>query len=278
MSDYLDLPNPDDPSLVAEFSAEERAVYGYLRDRVDDPPTMVEVQGHIAETTGSMRAQTGRRLRELRRWFEIPVVRADSGDPVYLLVRLLPPEKRKPKRQALSSRLEAELFAAYNNRCAMCGKSPAEDGVRLVVDHKVPVQWGGETVLENLQPLCEFHNHGKQAWVASLDPHAEAIRSAISLPEPQLRIGELLKAMEGEPVPSDLVAVVAREENWGDPLRRLRDLRTLGWKIAASKKREGKRTRSFYTLVSWKPWPLDGPQAAVAAIEADNRRRRRAAP
>ncbi|HAL29241.1 MAG TPA: HNH endonuclease [Coriobacteriia bacterium] len=275
MSDYLDLPDSDDPQLVAEFSREERAVYGYLKNRADDPPTMVEVHDFVASELGELHGQTGRRLRELRRWFVIPCERRSGGDPVYSLVGMLPPGKRKPKRQNLSSRLEAELFAAFNNRCAMCGRSPAEDGVRLVIDHKVPVQWGGETVFENLQPLCEFHNHGKQAWVASLDPNAEAIKAAIALPEPQLRIGELLKAMDGEPVPSELIAVVAREENWGDPLRRLRDLRTLGWDIKASRRKEGKRTRSYYTLRSWEPWPPEGPQAAVAAVEAGRRRERR---
>jgi hypothetical protein len=156
----------------------------------------------------------------------------------------------------------------------MCGKSPAEDNVKLVIDHKLPVEWGGETVFENLQPLCEYHNHGKQAWVSSLDPNADAIRVSIGLPEPQLRIGEMLKALMGEPVPAELIAVVAREENSGDPLRRLRDLRTLGWKIRASRKKEGKRTRSYYTLVSWESWPIEGAQAAVAAIESRRRRRR----
>lgn len=274
MSEYLELLDPDDPALLGEFSAEERAVYGYLHSRVEDPPTMVEVQEHIASETGELRAQTGRRLRELRRWFVIPAERRSAGDPVYHLIGLLPSEKRKPKRQSLSSRLEAEVYAAHNSRCAMCGKSPHEDGVRLVIDHKVPVQWGGETVFENLQPLCEYHNHGKQAWVASLDPNADAIRTSIGLDEPQLRIGELLKAMDGELIPAELIAVVAREENSGDPLRRLRDLRTLGWDIRASRKKEGRRTRSYYTLVSWEPWPPEGPQAAVAAVEAARRKKR----
>lgn len=271
MSELLELLDPDDPALVGEFGAEERAVYGYLHSRVDNPPTAIEVEEHIAESAGERNAQTMRRLRELRRWFHIPTTRRAGLPPVYPLVGLLPPDKRKPKRKTLSSRVEAELYAAYNNRCAMCGRSPREDGVRLVIDHKVPVKWGGETVFENLQPLCEEHNHGKQAWVSSLDPHAEAIRCAIGLPEPQLRIGELLKIMEGKPVPSELIAVIAREENAGDPLRRLRDLRALGWVIQVSRRKEGLRTRSYYTLVSWSPWPAGGPQSAIAALEAERR-------
>jgi hypothetical protein len=47
-------------------------------------------------------------------------------------------------------------------RCCACGHSPAnEPGVKLHVDHVIPWTAGGETVLENLQCLCESCNCGK---------------------------------------------------------------------------------------------------------------------
>ena len=67
MSEYLELPDPADPQLVGEFSAEERAVYGYLHSRVDDPPTMVEVQEHIASQTGELRAVIQQKIANLGR-------------------------------------------------------------------------------------------------------------------------------------------------------------------------------------------------------------------
>ena len=47
-------------------------------------------------------------------------------------------------------------------KCRICGTSPAvKPGTLLVVDHIVPWSNGGETVMENLQTLCEPCNGGK---------------------------------------------------------------------------------------------------------------------
>ena len=45
-------------------------------------------------------------------------------------------------------------------RCRLCGAVPS-DGIRLHVDHVKPWSKGGETVLENLQILCNVCNIGK---------------------------------------------------------------------------------------------------------------------
>ena len=51
---------------------------------------------------------------------------------------------------------ERDLFT-----CQICGSS-AKDGVRLEVDHIVPVSKGGKTEMSNLQTLCERCNRGKR--------------------------------------------------------------------------------------------------------------------
>jgi len=49
-----------------------------------------------------------------------------------------------------------------NFKCRLCGKSPATHfGTVLVLDHVVSWDSGGETVMENLQTLCEVCNGGK---------------------------------------------------------------------------------------------------------------------
>ncbi len=45
-------------------------------------------------------------------------------------------------------------------KCRLCGASP-QSNARLHVDHIVPWSLGGETVIENLQILCEQCNVGK---------------------------------------------------------------------------------------------------------------------
>lgn len=44
--------------------------------------------------------------------------------------------------------------------CVRCGRG-REDGVKLHVDHVVPVSRGGKSVMDNLQTLCEDCNCGK---------------------------------------------------------------------------------------------------------------------
>ena len=43
----------------------------------------------------------------------------------------------------------------------LCGAS-ANDGVKLEVDHIVPVSKGGKSTMDNLQTLCERCNRGKR--------------------------------------------------------------------------------------------------------------------
>ncbi len=71
------------------------------------------------------------------------------------------PSKRKTQRDP-SWRLRFLVNRRDRFACCACGRSPATHlGVVLNVDHITPWSRGGETVLENLQPLCEVCNIGK---------------------------------------------------------------------------------------------------------------------
>lgn len=271
------LPDPGSPELREIVGNQENAlIYAFLFARRHDPPNMAEVREYVAEELGQANEQTDRRLRELRTHFEIPAKRVGANKFVYPLEGWA--KKKRARRGHISSRIQAQVYEEYGYRCAMCGRSPKEDKIRLHIDHKIPKDWGGTDDPENLQPLCTEHNHGKQAHFGSFDQHREAIRRAIGYDEVHMRIGELLKALEGSDVPVDLINLVARDENRGDPTRRLRDLRALGWEISSSRRKEGKRTLSFYRLDKWVEWPPEGPQAAVAALEAARKARRKKRP
>lgn len=66
---------------------------------------------------------------------------------------------RKTPRN-INWRLRALVLMRDGARCRLCGAVP-RDGVRLHVDHVKPWSKGGETVLENLQILCNICNIGK---------------------------------------------------------------------------------------------------------------------
>lgn len=268
-SETRPLPLPDSEELLSLVGSDiQRMLYGLLYRRRLHPPTMVEIRAYAADALGSDHSQTDRRLRELRRFFDIEVTRADGGQR-YLLKgwALSLPDNIGP---AISLRRRAEVLAPQ--RCAMCGRTPLEDGIKLVIDHKIPQSWGGLNELENLQPLCEDCNAGKRDYFQTFDAYADKIRAAIGYDEPQRRIGALLQAFDGQWVRSDLLGIVASakeyQEDWQ---RRLRDLRYFGWKIESQKRyNEGARVRTYYRVVISAPLP----DHIAEAISLEEKRRK----
>jgi hypothetical protein len=254
MADPPDLPTPDSEELAALVgTTTQRLLYGFLFRRRADPPTMNEVRFFISDALGEDQSNTDRRVRELRRFFQIEVVRI--GNESRYLLRGWSPTRPPDAGIAISLRRRAEVLRPQ--RCAQCGRTPLEDHVKLVVDHKIPQSWGGDNEPENLQPLCEDCNAGKRDYFRSFEAYAEQIRAAIRYDEPQKRIGELLRAFNGEWVRSDLLGIVASAKNFQeDWQRRLRDLRFLGWDYLHKKTYdEGSRVLIYYRLTKSAPWP-----------------------
>lgn len=220
------------------------------------------------------RNQIDRRLRDLYVYFEITKVYPEHRRrvPGYRLDgwRTQP---RTSKNVRVSSRVRVQVLSKA--RCAYCGKTPLGDDIKLDVDHILPQAWGGTNDPENLQPLCTQCNHDKKDWFSTFEKYAEQIRAATKSKEPHKRIGELLKAFEGEPVPGDLIGVVASmgsfQEDWQ---KRLRELRTIGWDIKNKKIRVSvgrRRVLSHYYVVTSQPWPKGPVIAAVRAQEKLNK-------
>ena len=71
--------------------------------------------------------------------------------------------KASTKRTGLTSTAKYRIRNRDGHRCQSCGNGP-NDGVKLVVDHKVPVDCGGGHKDANLWTLCQDCNGGKQAF------------------------------------------------------------------------------------------------------------------
>jgi len=77
---------------------------------------------------------------------------------------VLPQKEIKIKRTTrnINLRLRWTILSRDNFSCRKCGQSPAKDPkVILHVDHIIPWSKGGETVVENLETLCDRCNLGK---------------------------------------------------------------------------------------------------------------------
>lgn len=268
----LALPPPGSDELNSlRLAAAHEKLYTYLYERRTDPPTMREIRAWVAAENGEAPTQTDRRVRDLRGFFHIKTIRR-GRDHVYLLTGRKA-SKVTGIRKAPSLRVRAEVLAPQ--RCARCGRTPLDHHVLLDVDHKVPVEWGGSDDLSNLQPLCQDCNAGKKAHYADFEQYADEIRAAANYTEPHRRIGELLKAFNGNWIPSDLIGAVAsmiqHQEDWQ---KRLRELRTLGWKISTKRSTDKNtgRTTTEYRADTWLPWPEGDVAAEIKRREKLNKK------
>ena len=76
-------------------------------------------------------------------------------------VEIAPSQSRSHKTpRNINWRLRALVLMRDGARCQLCGTTP-QDGSKLHVDHICPWSEGGETVIENLQILCDRCNIGK---------------------------------------------------------------------------------------------------------------------
>lgn len=67
----------------------------------------------------------------------------------------------KRERALMTESLRYDILMRDGFRCQICG-SEQSDGVKLHVDHIVPVSRGGRTVPSNLRTLCDRCNRGKR--------------------------------------------------------------------------------------------------------------------
>ncbi|HTB48891.1 MAG TPA: HNH endonuclease [Verrucomicrobiae bacterium] len=258
-----DLPEPDSKELNELIrGTSERGIYRALYENQEQPLSMSDIRQIMGVEVGQQE-HLNRRMRELYRTFEIERSR-NGSETLYRLVSKL---EVQLNTEGINNKLRA--FVLRNQRCAQCGRTPMEDGVKLHVDHKLPQAWGGTNDPENLQPLCSDCNEGKRNFFATYDQYADQIQKAATYEEPHKRIGELLKAFHGAAVRPDLIEIVANSKQYQDDWqKRLRELRVLGWKIEPEKKKEGSRFIAYYILKHYEPWPEGSIRAEITRLEA----------
>lgn len=212
-----------------------------------------------------------RRKRDLYKWFNIrrsTRIELIDGRPKSIQVyKYVGVRKSVTDEGEISQRVRSEILHHARGRCQQCGETVEHHFVRLVVDHKRPRNWGGTNDPSNLWALCDRCNSGKKAFFDSLNADSAAMKKAIGHASVHVRIGELLKAVGvGKRTPSDILEIVADQDDWH---KRLRELRypVIGWEIGMkSYKTEQGRKKVDYILEVWKPWP-EQPTAAIRAFE-----------
>ena len=257
-------PDEDHKQLVKILgdNATLLALYRILYETREAPLTQLEIASRFADA-GAAQSQLDRRRRDLYPHFAIKRVRhTGEQNPRYVLVGMKPPTSHRGP--PISQRVRAEVLQF--GRCAMCGASPRiSDEVVLVVDHKIPTEWGGTNNASNLQALCEPCNAGKKNHYATLDKYGDEIAAACKFDEVHRRLGELLARLAPDEVRSDLLELVANfedvQEDWQ---KRLRELREIGWDYEVRRQKDANgRTRTYYRLKTQQPWPPGSIRTAI---------------
>lgn len=217
-----------------------------------------------------------KRKRELKAWFLIGKRKSTlpfEGKKRSLVLYTYEGERVSVTDEgSIDQKLRARIIGAAHGRCQMCGKTIEKDRVTLVVDHKKPRDWGGTNDPQNLWAICEECNGGKKAYFSLLNADSEMMKKVISHRSVHVRIGELLKAVGvGSRTPSQLLEIVADQDDWQKRLRELR-YEVIGWKIDKKlyKGTSGKK-QTDYILRSFKPWPED-PSGTIRRFEQERER------
>ncbi len=239
---------------------------GQIRQELEKEGLRAEDQTHL-----------DRRKRDLKKWFRVEKTEAwqETGGVRrrVTLYRYAGERANVTDEGDISIRVRAEVIHAAHGRCQMCGRTVAEDEIKLVVDHKKPRHWGGTNDRDNLWAICEECNAGKKAFFSSLNADADMMKAITAHKSVHVRIGELLKAVGvGNRTPSALIEVVADQDDWH---KRLRELRypVIGWDIETRRyKSASGKVLVDYILKSHKPWP-DDPTATIRKFELERERR-----
>lgn len=170
-------------------------------------------------------SEWARRVRELTQqgWDITPTVNG------YILQSLT--RKEAKQRVNISTKQRYRILHRDHSTCRRCGRT-VEDGVKLVIDHILPVDWGGLTEDSNLWTLCDECNHGKQAWQSDVD--AETMKKVMAINGARARLKAYFELRAGQECTREEIQLVAGISEYA---RRIRELRAKGMNITVAKAR-----------------------------------------
>jgi len=247
--------------------AKKRLYEAFLEIGIGNPASLPQLRDAMGVAPHEQQ-QLRKRIQELEEeGFDIPQEGYRDGEYLYVLKSQYPTRPPKP-RVNISGKRRAKIIGIAASRCQMCGRTVAEDEIKLEVDHRVPLDLGGSNDDDNLWAICSDCNNGKKNFFKSLPK--ERFKGVLTHKDPTQRIGEFLKACGEDAPPRWIIEFVARD---GDPFRRLRELRDIGWDYrTVRRKNDFGRMETSYVVTKSAPWPDDVDAAIKAGAAARGNR------
>ena len=171
--------------------------------------TLREVAGNIQDWQRS--------LRQLRQETGLDIVATATG---YILTSSKP--VREPQiRRSIDNKLKYAVLQRDNSTCQRCGANIQNTpNVKLVIDHKIPVEMGGETVIDNLWTLCSECNGGKQAIFQ--DENTERMKEIMKMSSASKRLKAYFELYANKVIEPIKLSTIANVRDWERTLRLVR--------------------------------------------------------
>lgn len=171
--------------------------------------TLYEVSGNIQDWP--------RALRTLRQETGLDIASTKNG---YVL-NSLDPIKEPRIRGRIDSKLRYAVLQRDNSTCRRCGANEQNTpGVKLVVDHKIPVELGGDTTINNLWTLCTECNGGKKAFFK--DDDTELMYEIGQLKSAYMRLKRYFEKTPNVVISPTKLSIVAQTRDWTREVRKIR--------------------------------------------------------
>lgn len=171
--------------------------------------TLREVAGNIQDWQRS--------LRQLRQETGLDIVSTQTG---YILTSLEPVREPQIRRQ-IDNRLKYAVLQRDNSTCQRCGANIHNTpNVKLVIDHKIPVELGGATTIDNLWTLCSECNGGKQAFFQ--DEDADRLKEVMQMKSAAMRIKAYFEMYPNTVIEPIKLSTIANVRDWERTLRLVR--------------------------------------------------------
>ena len=124
------------------------------------------------------------------------------------------------RREQIDKKTRYRILHRDNSKCQRCGRI-LEDNVKLTIDHKIPVDWGGTNDDTNLWTLCRECNEGKKSYYNEFD--AEIMKKISWLPTATVRLMEFIKINYQKPISVTDLAIIAGSRDWTRQIRTFRE-------------------------------------------------------
>lgn len=144
----------------------------------------------------------------------------DRASSVYD-VKSINPLIKSTLRTGLSTKDKYRIRNRDGHRCQSCGKG-VNDGVKLHVDHKIPIEWGGSNVDENLWTLCEECNLAKRAFYKD-DFDAQVMKLVFNESSGYQRLKVLFEHSPEIKFSPSVLQGIAGIRDWTRTIRNIRD-------------------------------------------------------